>query len=162
MKGLVEGDAENLDDSGLALAMNASAFLRAAEALHESEPAGWGWTAFYVNIGFAVELALKAYVREKGGSASDQLGLGHNLVAAYHAAVSRGYQPSDPLQQRLVEDISPPLMDVRYGTCGLIPLPLIEAALKVARGLVEDVWRQCPFAVPPRGPRGHDQELNSS
>jgi hypothetical protein len=135
---------------GLALAMNASAFLRAAETLHDSDPSGWGWVACYVNIGFAVELALKAYLREKGGSEKLQKRLGHDLVAAYSEAVQRGYSPSDDLQSLLVRDVSPSFQDmsVRYGTFGWIELPAIEAALWVARGLVEDVWKQSCLVLP--------------
>ena len=147
-QGAVSKDEEQVvsdETPGLLLAMNAHAFLRGAETLHGSDPNAGSWTACFTNIGFAVELALKAYIREKGGSEKLQRRLGHDLVAAYDEAVQRGFTPFDDRQVKLIQDISPTFSDmtVRYGTCGWVQLPTIEVALQVARGLVEDVWGQC-------------------
>jgi hypothetical protein len=131
----------------VALAMNALAFLRAAQALIQVDDGSRSWPALYVNLSFAIELSLKAFSRNAGGADEDLKKLGHNLVSGFDKATELGFTPSSSLQRKLVDDLSPSFVDmsVRYGFCGWIGLPAIPVAMQVTRALVEDVWRQSSF-----------------
>lgn len=136
------------DTPGRRLAGGAFAFLRAAELLHEADPASWAWATCYVNIGFAIELALKGFLRERGGLEKEQQHeIRHDLSEAYCRAINRGFQPSHPLQKPLVDDLTPHFKDMslRYLTGEWIELPSISEAIGVARLLILDVHEQCGF-----------------
>ena len=135
------------DTPGRRLAGGAFAFLKAAELLHEDDPASWAWATCYVNIGFALELALKGFIREKGGSEKEQRDVGHDLLKAYHHACAQSFRSSHPLQLPLIEELNPHFKDMslRYLTGEWIELPGISEAIAVTRFLILDVHEQCGF-----------------
>ena len=135
------------DTPGRRLAGGAFAFLRAAELLHQSDPASWAWATCFVNIGFALELGLKGFIREKGCTEKEQRDVGHDLRKAYELAVAQGYRSSSSLQVRLIEAINPHFQDMslRYLSGEWIELPGIPEAIDVARLLLLDVHEQCGF-----------------
>lgn len=135
------------DTPGHRLAGGAFAFLRAVELLHKDDPASWAWATCFVNIGFALELALKAFIREKGGTEKEQRGLGHDLAEAYTTAIMRGFRSSHHLQKSLVEKLAPHFKDMslRYLTGEWIELPRITEAIHIARQLILDVHEQYGF-----------------
>ena len=135
------------DTPGRRLAGGAFAFLRAAELLHEDDPASWAWATCFVNIGFALELGLKGYIREKGGSEKEQRDLGHDLSKAYQAALDRGFKPSNAYSGWIIEEITPHFKDMslRYLIGGEVQLPSISHAIGLTRILIVDVHEQCAF-----------------
>ena len=140
--------ARNINDTpGRRLAGGAFAFLRAAELLHESDPASWAWATCFVNIGFALELGLKGFLRERGFSEEEQVAIGHDLSKAFYAATARGFKPSHPLQRPLMDELSPHFkkMSLRYLDGSWVDLPAISDAIIVARLLILDVHEQCGF-----------------
>lgn len=142
------------DTPGRRLGGGAFAFLRTAELLHAADPNAWAWATCFVNIGFALELGLKAFLREKGGSEKEQRDLGHDLLRSYQLAVARGLRPSHPLQARLIDELSPPFKDMslRYLRGEWIDLPSISEAIGVTRMLLLDVHEQCGFIRQPSPP----------
>ena len=129
------------------MAGGASAFLRAAELLHENDPASWAWATCFVNIGFAIELGLKAFLRENGMSENGQRALGHDLAETYRTAVIQGFRSSHPAQAALIDQLSPHFSDMslRYLTGEWVHLPGIPGAIAAAQSLLLDVHEQCGF-----------------
>ena len=138
------------DTPGRRLAGGAFAFLRAAELLHEDDPASWAWATCFVNVGFALELALKGFIREKGGDEKDQKAVGHDLWQAFLLAIDRGFKPSNAFSAWLVREISPHFKDMslRYLIGGAVELPPISQAIGITRLLILDVHEQCGFVHP--------------
>jgi hypothetical protein len=89
------------DTPGLRLLSSAMAFCRAATLLHAEDPKALAWAPCFVNLGLAIELGLKGFLREQGMTEAEQKAFGHDLVSAFDAALAGGFKPSNPLQQEL-------------------------------------------------------------
>jgi hypothetical protein len=100
-----------------------------------------------VNLDFAIELALKAFLRHHGGSETEQKALGHRLVAAFDAAKARGYRPHRPEFRRTVEILSPSHEDysIRYLTGDGPDLVALPQSIKIVEALIIDLCNQCGF-----------------
>jgi hypothetical protein len=94
------------DTPGLRLISSALAFCRAATLLHEGDLKSLAWAPCFVNLGLAIELGLKGFLREQGMTEAEQRAFQHDLVRAFDAAVARGFEPSHPLQRTLAEEIN--------------------------------------------------------
>jgi hypothetical protein len=89
------------DTQGLRLISSGIAFWKAAKLLHEDDPQSLAWAPYFVNLGFAIELGLKGFLREQGMSDAEQKALGHDLAKAFHESLARGFCPTHPLQSKL-------------------------------------------------------------
>ncbi len=114
------------------------AFLRAAELLLESDPRLLAWSAMFVNLGLAIELGLKGFFREKGGSEEQQVRLGHDLVATYQVVCAQGFRPPRPLCETLITEVNLAYknMSLRYLVGTKLDLPHVGDAIIVTRELL--------------------------
>ncbi len=93
------------------LCAGALGFLIAAEATHErylrkpGEPEHW--PAISVNLCFALELSLKAFIALRGGNRGTLKKIGHNLASGLAAARKVGYSPQHPAVPELIATLSP-------------------------------------------------------
>jgi hypothetical protein len=133
------------DTPGLRLLSNALAFCRAAELLHAEDPKSLAWAPCFANLGLAIEVGLKGFLRENGMTEAEQKRIGHDLVAAYQETVARGFKSSHPLQPNLCSEINPYYKDMslRYQIGVSANLPELEDAIRVARSLMHDLYTQC-------------------
>jgi len=138
------------DRPGRRLIGAATAFCRCAQLLHEHDEQSGAWAICFVNLGFAIELGLKGYLRETGGSEKEQRGLRHDLLAAFRLAQSRGFVPSHPAQEQLIVELNPHFKDMtlRYVEGTVIELPPIEAAIQVVWMLLRELHEQGGVADP--------------
>lgn len=132
------------DTPGLRLISSAFAFLRAATLLHEEDPQSLTWAPCYVNLGLAIELGLKGFLREQGMSDAEQKALGHDLVKAFQESIARGFAPTHPLQSKLADEINPhyKYMSLRYQIGVSVNLPLLKDAINVISLLVQALYLQ--------------------
>jgi hypothetical protein len=132
------------DTPGLRLLSSAFAFWRAAKLLHEDDPRSLAWAPCFVNLGLAIELGLKGFLREKGMSDAEQKALGHDLVKAFQESVVRGFSPTHALQSRLADEINPHYKDMslRYQIGGGADLPLLQDAINVTSSLMQALYHQ--------------------
>jgi hypothetical protein len=136
----------NLPDTpGLRLLFSALVFCRAAKLLHDEDPNASAWAPCFVNLGLAIELGLKGFLREQGMSEAEQMALRHDLVRAFDAALARGFKPSHPLQLTLAKEINPHYKDMslRYQNGTSVSLPPLEDAIYMTRLLLNDINIQC-------------------
>jgi hypothetical protein len=98
-----------------------------------------------VNLGLAIELGLKGFLREHGMSEAEQIALRHDLVRAFDAALACGFKPSHPLQQTLAKEINPHYKDMslRYQNGTSVSLPPLKDAIYMTRLLLNDIYIQC-------------------
>jgi hypothetical protein len=133
------------DTPGLRLLSSGGAFLRAAKLLHESDPKSLTWAPYYVNIGLAIELGLKGFLREKGVSETQQIAIGHNLEKAFYEAVRLGFMPKHPAQERFVKELNPHYKDMslRYQVGDSVVLPELRDAIAITDSLIGALLLQC-------------------
>ena len=127
------------DTPGLRLTSSALAFWKAAKLLHEDDPQSLAWAPCYVNLGLAIELGLKGFLREQGMSEAEQIALGHDLVKAFQESLARGFSPTHPLQSKLADEINPRYKDMslRYQIGVSANLPLLADAIDVTFSLLQ-------------------------
>lgn len=66
------------------------------------------WPPFFACIGYALELSLKAYIIQRGGTEQDcQNAIGHDLCKAIEAACARGLTHPDKNVKAFVAKIGP-------------------------------------------------------
>lgn len=132
------------DTPGRRLISGGLAFWRAAKLLHEYDREALAWAACFVNLGFAIELGLKGFLREKGLTPAEQKGLGHDLVRAFDKAVEYGFRQDHPIKKVVVTDISPHFADMslRYLVGMEVILPRIDTAIEVVSDLLHDLYKQ--------------------
>ena len=132
------------DTPGLRLTSSALAFWKAAKLLHEDDPQSLAWAPCYVNLGLAIELGLKGFLREQGMSEAEQIALSHDLVKAFQESCARGFRPTHPLQSTLAAEINPHYKDMslRYQNGLGVNLPPLADAIRVAQLLIEALYIQ--------------------
>jgi hypothetical protein len=132
------------DTQGLRLISSGIAFWKAAKLLHEDDPQSLAWAPYFVNLGFAIELGLKGFLREQGMSDAEQKALGHDLVKAFHESLARGFCPTHPLQSKLAGEINPHYKDMslRYQIGVSVDLPLLKDAIYVTQLLMGALHQQ--------------------
>jgi hypothetical protein len=127
-------------------------FLVAAEATHEwhlrepTEPEHW--PAISVNLCFALELSLKAFIASRGGTKKKLKAIGHDLVRGLHAAQAAGYSPNHPAVPCLIAKLGPlhvrPLLSYLEGKSA--DLPDTRNMIAIVGHHVREVGAQMPFA----------------
>jgi hypothetical protein len=132
------------DTQGLRLISSGIAFWKAAKLLHEDDPQSLAWAPCFVNLGLAIELGLKGFLREQGMSDAEQKALGHDLVKAFQESLARGFCPTHPLQSKLADEINPHYKDMslRYQIGASVDLPLLKDAIYVTQLLMDALHQQ--------------------
>lgn len=132
------------DTQGLRLISSGIAFWKAAQLLHRDDPESLAWAPCFVNLGLAIELGLKGFLRERGMSEAEQKGLNHDLVKAFDQSIIRGFCPTHPLQSQLAKDLNPHYKDMslRYQNGISVDLPLLQDAIDVTWSLMNALWLQ--------------------
>jgi hypothetical protein len=136
----------NLPDTpGLRLLSSGAAFLSAAKLLHESDPKSLTWAPCFVNIGLAIELGLKGFLRENGVSEAQQIAIGHNLEKAFSEAVRLRFMPPHPAQGAFVKELNPHYKDMslRYQIGESVSLPELRNAIAITDLLIGALLLQC-------------------
>ncbi len=125
-------------EMGRRLISAALAHLRAAELLHEDDPKGLAWPVCYVEIGLALELGLKGFLRAGGGTAGEQRKLGHNLKRLWRRVQTGGYTPSSPHAATLIEDLAKTYQDMtlRYIEGEELNLMRLQDVIQVCRAFL--------------------------
>ncbi|MGH7112157.1 MAG: hypothetical protein ACREFK_17245 [Stellaceae bacterium] len=141
------------DTPGLRLLSSALAFCRAAELLHEDAFGSLAWAPCFVNLGLAIELGLKGFLRENGMSEAQQKAFQHDLVCTFKAALARGFNPPHVLLEALVNEINPHYKDMslRYQIGTSVNLPPLEDAIVATRLLLHTLYIQCTTKYRPGG-----------
>ena len=126
-------------------------FFSAAEALINA-PGIFHAPAFYVNLGFAIELSLKGYILARGGTDRELHDLGHDLLAAFKKAVTDGYQPPFDHVRVAVEKLSPIHKNhsIRYLLGGDVTVPDAHGTLNIVRVHLASIISQALALTPPR------------
>jgi hypothetical protein len=127
------------------LCAGAVGFLTAAEATHErhlcepSEPEHW--PAISVNLCFALELSLKAFIALHGGNRKTLKKVGHNLAYGLVAARNVGYSPDHPAVSELIATLSPLHIShsLRYLENKSACLPETRNMISIVRSHVREV-----------------------
>lgn len=132
---------------------NALGFLDAARGLHalSKQPGELPHPyVFFVNLGFAYELAFKAFLSHRKWS-DDRLKkeIGHDLLAALREAKAVGYVPFPGVEEELA--VLGPLhaapYDLRYLKDKSVDLPEpMDASLLLVRMFMDDIGRQTPVS----------------
>lgn len=132
------------DTQGLRLISSGFAFWKAAKLLHQDDPQSLAWAPCFVNLGLAIELGLKGFLREQGMSEPEQKDIGHDLVKAFQECLARGFRPTHPLQSTLADKINPHYKDMslRYQIGVSVDLPLLKDAISVTRSLMDALHHQ--------------------
>jgi len=128
-------------------------FMVSAEATHErsladpTEPEHW--PAICVNLCFALELSLKAFVASRGTDRKALKALGHDLARALKVAEAAGYQPRHPAIAELVGIFSPLHVNhgLRYLEDRAVEVPETRNAVAIVRRHVLDVGAQIPITT---------------
>jgi hypothetical protein len=139
------GSAKSLPDTpGLRLIGGAIAFWKAAKLLHEDDSQEEAWAPCFVNLGLAIELGLKGFLREQGMSDAEQKALGHDLVKAFQESLARGFRPTHPLQSTIADELNPHYKDMslRYQVGGSVSLPPLKDAIEVTQLLMFALHQQ--------------------
>jgi hypothetical protein len=137
---------------GQKLLAGAFGFLAAAEATHERhlrEPAEpEHWPAISVNLCFALELSLKAFIALHGAKEKELRAIGHNLIAGLDAAVAAGYSPKHPAVPGLIAMLSPLHVghSLRYLKDKSADLPDTRNMIAIVRCHVREVGSQIQIA----------------
>lgn len=100
-------------------------------------------------IGQAVELALKAYLREAGATLKDMRSLGHDLELSFREAISKGLVISwDATDQTMVSLLNQQYRprEFQYIKTGSKVFPQIEPLSKTTAKLLKAVGDQVPDA----------------
>jgi hypothetical protein len=126
-------------------------FLVAAEATHERhlrepvEPEHW--PAISVNLCFALELSLKAFIALRGGDRRALKEIGHNLVGGLDAAHAAGYSAKHPAVSELITILSPLHVShsLRYLQDKSVNLLDTRKMISIVRLHVLEVGKQMPI-----------------
>ncbi|MGH7033943.1 MAG: hypothetical protein ACREFL_09465 [Stellaceae bacterium] len=130
---------------------NAFGFYLAAKRIAEG---GLGddfpWPPFFVNVGYAFELSLKAYVLQRGGAERDCRNLGHDLKAATSEAQNRGLPQPQWDVTEFLDKINPHHRDhsFRYLRDITLLVPDADEILDVTKRHLEAVARELPELLP--------------
>lgn len=127
-------------------------FQVAAEATHERhlrepvEPEHW--PAISVNLCFALELSLKAFIALRGGDRRALKEIGHDLVGGLDAARVAGYSPKHPAVSELIAILSPLHVNhsLRYLEDKSTNLPDTRNMISIVRRHVLEIGKQMPIA----------------
>ena len=120
-------------------------FLVAAEATYErhaiQRDGPEHWPAIIVNLCFAIELSLKAFLASCGCDREHLIRLRHNLTRALREAVENGYRPGSDAVPALIEELSPYHKDhsIRYLEGRDLDLPDTSNMIAIVRLLVAEV-----------------------
>jgi hypothetical protein len=139
---------ENSQETARLLCAGAVGFLIAAKATHErhlhqpGEPEHW--PAISVNLCFALELSLKAFIALHGGNRSTLKKIGHNLASGLTAACEAGYSPKHPSVPELIAILSPLHVshNMRYLENKSASLPDTRNMISIVNCHVREVGRQ--------------------
>ena len=123
------------------------AFLQSARLLLAHDPEALAWATMFSHLGNAIELGLKAYLREMGMTEKEQMALRHDLEKAFEKAVERGYQPPHPALEALIKELNPHHKDtsLRYLVGTSVNLPEVSDAIVVVGWLLQSLHEQGPF-----------------
>lgn len=131
---------------------NAVGFRLAAERI-----AGYGiddhfpWPPFFTNVGYALELSLKAYVIHQGGTEDDCRNLGHDLCKAVAEAQRRGLSSPCPEVVDLIEKIRSYHMNHSFRYMKPMDesaLPTVEQTLSATNKLFQSIAEQLHDLLP--------------
>lgn len=129
---------------------NAAGFLEAAAAMFTAGKVDLHPFAFFVNMCFAYELSLKAFLAHRKWQGKEgRGGLGHDLEQAFAEAVTLGYVPPSDVSDmlKILGPLSKAPMELRYLTGNAVQLPHPpEHALAVAHAHMNAVARQLPIS----------------
>lgn len=104
------------------------------------------WPAFLVNVCYALELAPKAFILDRGIATQDQLRgkYGHKLIAAYCTACDAGYEPPDRQIEEVLKLLDPlhRRHSLRYLESSGVILPDPDQTLTVATAYVHSIGMQ--------------------
>jgi hypothetical protein len=132
------------------LLTGSTGFYEAAESLHMRGEQGplMHWPALVVNLNYALELSLKAFILLRTRDRNNLRGIGHDLVRGLAMAIDLGFQPP-PNAVNLVAVTGPPHMDhsLRYLSGQAIDLPQLNQALAISHAVVVAVAEQLPLAA---------------
>lgn len=131
---------------------NAVGFLKASDALlaqHKTSGDAadvFHTFAFFVNLCFAYELSLKAFLAHRKWPGDEKRDLGHDLEKALAEAVKLGYQPPAGVAE-MVEILGPlsKSLELRYLSGVSLPDPP-DGALAVAHAHVRAIGDQLPIS----------------
>jgi hypothetical protein len=116
-----------------------------AELLHEDDARSLAWAPCFYNLGQAIELGLKGFLREKGMNEAQQRTLQHDLVKAFEVALANGFDPPHILLGTLVSEINPHYKDMslRYQIGTGVSLPPLKDAIGATQLLLHTLRTQC-------------------
>ena len=130
---------------------NAVGFMKAADALwaqHKNNDELFHPFVFFVNLCFAYEISLKAFLAHRKWGGDEKRDIGHDLEKALAEAVTLGYQPPADVADTI--KILSPLsksMELRYLRQVSVHLPdPPDHALKVAQAHIRAIGDQLPIA----------------
>jgi hypothetical protein len=124
-------------------------------AKHIAQKNDWAtfpWPPFFVNVGHAIELSLKAYILCRGGTEKDCRCIGHDLHNALATACRLGLPTPAASTHDLIDRIEPYYMDhsfryFRKKVC-VEGLPNPQDALGATERLLGAVLTQLPNLQP--------------
>ncbi len=134
------------------LYINALGFVDAARGLHAlGQQLGNLRHPFviFVNLGFAYELGLKAFLTHRKTTLNLRRDIGHDLLAALREAKADGYSPFPGVEDELavLGTLHRSPDELRYLQDKAVDLPdPIEASLLLARMFMDDIGRQTPVS----------------
>ena len=126
----------------------AAGFWEAAEAISKRRNM-FHWPAFYVNLSYAIELMLKAFLASRGSDRAALKKLGHRLAKGYENAVQAGYQPPSTNLLRLIDLIDGKLLSFRYLEGGSIEITEEKTALEIVEVHLHSIAEQIPIGELP-------------
>jgi hypothetical protein len=137
------------------LLTGAIGFLIAAEATHErsltrpKEPEHW--PAISVNVCYAFELSLKAFLASRGTTAAQLKEIGHDLKKGLSAAREAGYVPDHPAVEAVIDLLSPLHKSnrLRYLEDKSVELPDTRNLIAIAHRHMKAVGAQIPISALP-------------
>jgi hypothetical protein len=99
-------DLVKVPNSAAGYMRNAEAYLAAMKVVASEENRQTSGPAYYLLLGFGMEMALKAVCLQAGASKAQLRHLGHHLDAALQHAIKAGIAPLRPTTHDLVKDMS--------------------------------------------------------
>jgi hypothetical protein len=126
--------------------------LRGGRCIAEGAPRDtFPWPAFYAEIGYALELSLKAFMRSRGATEQECAAVHHDLRRAVKKASERGLEPLAPPVEDLINRIGRHHQKRRFQY--LLPidekkLPDAAEALAAMRVHMDDMARQMAELMP--------------
>lgn len=109
------------------------------------------WPPFFATAGYAIELSLKAYILQRGGTERDCRNVGHDLQAAMRKACEHGLQQPCKEITTLLAKIGPyhRHSNFRYmKPVDVSTLPSVVQTLNVTQKHIEKVANQLPELLP--------------